>query len=146
VTTTEPGQPLTDAELAAIEQRHDNAHEDMQSYSAETLCLQDTARDVPRLLAEVDRLRAENARLRKQVQDYHESATAHVAKFDRQHKRLMEAQGRIDAARELHQPITVDWSTSPKCKAIHGHGWVNWPCPDAKALGMDQSGEGQADD
>ena len=93
-------QRLTDAELAAIEQRYDNAHEDMQSYSAETLRLQNTARDVPRLLAEVDRIRAENARLRKQVQDYHESATAHVAKFERQHERLMEAEERIAAARK----------------------------------------------
>jgi hypothetical protein len=67
MTATEPSQPLTDAELAAIAQRHDNAHEDMRSYSAETLRLQNTARDVPRLLAEVDRLRAERDTLRSRL-------------------------------------------------------------------------------
>lgn len=57
-----------------------------------------TERDVRS--AEIERLRAENDRLCKQVQDYHKSADEHTAKFDRQHERLMQAEDRIAAARK----------------------------------------------
>lgn len=113
----------------------------------------DTARDPgPRiisLLRRTIRLRAENARLRKQVQDYHESATAHVAKFARQHERLMGAEVRIAAARKLHQPLMEGgqgWDGNgnytfikpccPTCGTSDEYA-VRWPCTTAKALGME---------
>lgn len=94
MTDEQSSQPLTDAELVAIRTRFDNRNGDMRSWGPVTLF--HAAREVPRLLAEVDRLRAENDRLRKQVQDYHESADVHVAKFDRQHERLMEAESEVE--------------------------------------------------
>lgn len=63
----QPTQPLTDAELAAIRTRFDNRNKDMRSWGPVTLF--HAAREVPRLLAEVDRLRAELADVNAAVKD-----------------------------------------------------------------------------
>jgi hypothetical protein len=109
-----PIQPLTDAEFAEMR--------NVISGGSEASNKPESLRIIGgRLLADVDRLQAaltaisrneraaanrslemqdENDRLRAQVQDYHKSADAHVAKFDRQHERLMEAEEHIVAARK----------------------------------------------
>lgn len=122
----QPTQPLTDAELETI--RHD-VESNTPAYASVTRAI---------LLAEVDRLRAENDGYRAAI-CFEATCTGCAGLLDQ----MVRLEAENAAARELHQPVTVDWSASPKCKASHGPGWVNWPCSDAKALGMDQSGEGQ---
>jgi hypothetical protein len=94
-----------------------------------------------RLLAEVDRLRAENTELRRSVAfaaavvsgDAAEMLPETIAKLRAENAAQASKLAHFEAQ---HQPVTVDWSASPKCKSAHGHSWVNWPCPDAFALGM----------
>jgi uncharacterized coiled-coil DUF342 family protein len=83
MTTTEGHdmpEPMTDARLAEI---RDNESRNLAKLFDST---------ITELLAEVDRLRA-------QVQQYHRSADEHVAKFDRQHKALMNATREVDRLR-----------------------------------------------
>lgn len=61
----QPTQPLTDAELEAIRTRFDNRNGDMRSWGPVTLF--HAAREVPRLLAEVDRLQSERDVLRRRL-------------------------------------------------------------------------------
>jgi hypothetical protein len=103
MTNDQPTQPLTGFELDNIEGRWQRYVALRDEDSMET-----SVHDVPDLLTEVDRLRAENA-----------AQASKLAHFEAQ-----------------HQPVTFDWSASPKCKSAHGPSWVNWPCPDAFALGM----------
>jgi cell division septum initiation protein DivIVA len=69
--------PITPEELDNIREHYDGVDE----YD-----------DVPRLLAEVDRLRA-------QVAQYQRSADEHVAKFDRKHEALVNAQAEVERLR-----------------------------------------------
>lgn len=131
-------QPLTGYELDNIEGRWQRYVALRDADSMET-----SVHDVPDLLAEVDRLRS-------QVRNYHKSADAHVAKFDRQHNRLMEAKKHVTAARDLHEPARSSAWNYIYCASGCGAGPMNgpdpWPCNTAKALGMnlDQSVERQA--
>jgi len=72
--------PMSDARLAEI---RDNESRNLAKLFDST---------VTELLAEVDRLRA-------QVQQYHRSATEHVAKFDRKHEALISAQAEVERLR-----------------------------------------------
>lgn len=72
-------EPLTGFELDNIEGRWHRYRADPDYDRMES-----SVEDVPVLLAEVDRLRA-------QVAQYHRHADEHVAKFDRKHAALMDA-------------------------------------------------------
>jgi uncharacterized small protein (DUF1192 family) len=77
--------PLTHADLVDIDRRWGRYQSFRSATAAEA-----SVSDIPVLLAEVDRLRA-------QVVQYHKSADEHVAKFDRKHAALMDA--RAESAR-----------------------------------------------
>lgn len=123
---TEPGQPLTDAELAAIRDRAVSADDPSMEWSYGAFA--DSAADVPSLLTEVDRLRAEN--------------TAQVAKLA-EAKYL--ADGWIRAG--------SGWSSLNMNQAVKYRALIDCGKALQRALGvggssdpaaLDQSGEGQA--
>lgn len=108
----QPTQPLTGDEESLIREWHNKTRDpklgralaEVDRLRAENHGVTDENSALLRKLEEQYRLRAENARLRKQVQDYHESADAHAAKFERQHERLMEAQQEVRELRSLIHP------------------------------------------
>lgn len=154
ISDDQPAQPLTDAELRTIRAFVKQA----KSFNQKTLPI--AFRDRERLLAEVDRLRAaltalgrneraacnrslslqeENDRLRKQVQDYHQSADAHVAKFERQHGRLQNAEDRITAVVAIHKPTGINSWGHRTCNECDTPGYYQeWPCPTLVALGFEE--------
>jgi len=75
--------PLTNEEITTINTRWSRFCVNPSHDNALT-----SAHDVPDLLAEVERLRA-------QVTQYHRSADEHVAKFDRKHAALMEVRSEV---------------------------------------------------
>lgn len=152
----QPTQPLTDAELMEINYNLNEA----LNRCGELYLVTDAPKDMRRLLAEVDRLRAaltalgrneraacnrslslqeENDRLRKQVQDYHQSADAHGAKFERQHGRLQDAEDRITAVVAIHKPTGMDGWGHRTCQHCDTPGYYQeWPCPTLVALGFEE--------
>src|SRR5688500_20211139 len=93
MTTTEGHDmagPMTDARLTEI---RDNESRNLAKLFDST---------VTELLAEVDRLRA-------QVQQYHRSATEHVAKFDRKHEALISAQAEVERLRAELKAAKSTW-------------------------------------
>ena len=155
MTTTEPSQPLTGFELDNIEGRWQRYVALRDEGSMET-----SVHDVPDLLAEVDRLRGalaaisrneraaanrslklqeENDRLHAQVHDYHQSADAHVAKFERQHERLQELKSQGEAVVALHKPTDMNSWGHRTCTHCDTPGYYQeWPCPTLVALGFEE--------
>ena len=123
-------EPMTDAELAEIEHQLTEAVD----RCGELYLVTDAPKDMRRILAEVKRLRGE-------VHMHRMSHGVAVGDAYNQHTkdqaaRIAEAQAYIDRVKARHRPVDVDWSASPKCAQSHGPGWVNWPCPDAAAVGF----------
>lgn len=144
MTATEPSQPITDAELASIEARWSRYVSLRDPDSMET-----SVHDVPDLLAEVDRLLAKIADMRTVLINAHEAGSSLGRDVER-----LEAENA--AARELHEPAseagqgydeTGSYTYIEPCCRTCGTAdeyAVRWPCNTAKALGLDQFGEGQA--
>jgi hypothetical protein len=169
MTTTEPTQPLTDAELQrTILARRRGAVQSLNGCD----CMQpdshgivlDSLGDVPRLLAEVDRLRAaltamsrneraaanraltlqdENSALLRKLEDQYR----HRAQRAQRANEVTRLRSENTAARELHKPVRTRWKydhCANGCGAGAMMGPDRWPCDTAKALGLDQSGEVRA--
>lgn len=81
---------LTDAELESIRNRWNWYADPVNGRDYDSALT--SVHDVPDLLAEVDRLRA-------QVAQYHKSADEHTAKFDQKHEALLKARSEIERLR-----------------------------------------------
>lgn len=101
--------PIIDAELA----RMDRELTDAVERDGEQYLVTDAPKDMRRLLAEVDRLRAEN--------------TAQAE--------------RIAATLELHKPSGMSEWGHRTCTECDTPGYYqDWPCPTVRALGLDEEG------
>jgi hypothetical protein len=148
MTDNDPSQPLTDSELETIRDLIG-----MHLQYGPALSIEGEAK----LLAEVDRLRAENTAVRAQRDQFQKMMNSTVSagvtidgeRLDALRERDA-LQEQLDAARELHEPARSSAWNYIYCVSGCGAGPLQgpdpFPCNTAKALGMalDQSGEGQA--
>lgn len=108
---------MDDAALQAIRDRHAAAYEDLHSNSLDLIKVQDTARDVPVLLSELE---AAQARLDK-VRALHQ---------------------RCDDGEQGYRPDGSYGTVAPCCKTCGSYGEYTepWPCATARALGLGEEG------
>jgi hypothetical protein len=124
----QPTQPLTDAELAAIRGRAASADDPGMKWSYGAFA--DSAADVPDLLAEVDRLRAEN--------------TAQAAQVEVARSELSRCMGRLEPyARQLKASGNTEAGV-PIGVAVGVLRLAQERIEEAEPASLDQSGEGQA--
>jgi hypothetical protein len=82
---------------------------------------------------------AEHERCPRHLKGY---AEAKLRGLKRDHAALA---AKVEAATELHWPTTIDGRRDLVCGNSADHGaWRHWPCPDARALGLDQKGNTDA--